>query len=149
MGKLECAVELVKRGYKFVADDVVNIVKRSGNNLIGSSLEITKNLIEVKGIGIIDIKDIFGIGNILDKTNIELVIKFEEWKYVKEYDRLGIDETYTEILKVRVPEVRIPVGPSRNLAVLVETASLNQRLKNKGHFTARDLNDRLLKEINK
>jgi len=126
-----------------VADDLVNVKKRSGRTLVGSGLEITKHLIEVRGVGIIDVKNLFGIGNTLDESNIELVIKLEEWENVKKYERLGIDEYYSEILNVSVPEITIPVGPGRNLAVLVETASLNQRLKNKGHFTARDLNERL------
>ncbi|MDR1942431.1 MAG: HPr(Ser) kinase/phosphatase [Endomicrobium sp.] len=143
IGKSECALELVKRGHMLVADDVVNIKKRSGRALIGSGLEITRHLIEVRGLGIIDVKDLFGISNILDESNIELVIKLEEWEKVKKYERVGIDEYHTEFLGVKIPEVTIPVGPGRNLAVLVETASLNQRLKNKGHFTARDLNDKI------
>jgi HPr kinase/phosphorylase len=143
IGKSECALELVKRGHMLVADDVVNIKKRSGRALIGSGLEITRHLIEVRGLGIIDVKDIFGISNILDESNIELVIKLEEWEKVKKYERVGIDEYHTEFLSVKIPEVTIPVGPGRNLAVLVETASLNQRLKNKGRFTARDLNDKI------
>ncbi|MDR2395855.1 MAG: HPr(Ser) kinase/phosphatase [Endomicrobium sp.] len=149
MGKSECALELVKRGHKFIADDIVNIKKLSlGQFLIGSSLEITKHLIEVRGIGIIDVKELFGIGNILSDSKIELVIKFEEWTPVKKYDRIGLDDYYAEYLGVKIPEITIPVAPGRNLAVLVETASLNQRLKNKGHFTAKALNATLRKELN-
>jgi HPr kinase/phosphorylase len=143
IGKSECALELVKRGHMLVADDVVNIKKMSGSFLEGSGLEITRHLIEVRGLGIIDVKDLFGIGNILNESNIELVIKLEEWEKVKKYERVGIDEYYTEFLGIKIPEVTIPVGPGRNLAVLVETASLNQRLKNKGRYTARELNDKL------
>jgi HPr kinase/phosphorylase len=147
IGKSECALELVKRGHMLVADDIVDIKKRSGRTLVGSGLEITKHLIEVRGVGIIDIKNLFGIGNILDESHIELVIRLEEWEAVKKYERVGIDEYFTDILGVNVPEVTIPVGPGRNLAILVETASLNQRLKNKGHFTAKDLSSRLQKII--
>jgi HPr kinase/phosphorylase len=143
IGKSECALELVKRGHKLVADDVVNIKKRLGRTLVGSGLEITKHLIEVRGIGIIDVKRLFGIGNILDEARIELVIKLEEWDRVKKYERVGIDEYYTEYLSLKVPAVTIPIGPGRNFAVLVETASLNQRLKNKGYFTAKDLDRKL------
>ncbi len=147
IGKSECALELVKRGHMLVADDLVNIRKRSGRTLVGSGLEITKHLIEVRGVGIIDVRNLFGIGNILDESHIELVIKLEEWENAKKYERVGIDEYYMEVLGVNVPEITIPVGPGRNLAVLVETASLNQRLKHKGHFTAKEFSDRLDKEI--
>ncbi|MDR3330801.1 MAG: HPr(Ser) kinase/phosphatase [Endomicrobium sp.] len=149
IGKSECALELIKRGHKLVADDIVSIRKRSGSTLVGSSLELTKHLIELRGIGIIDVKELFGIGSILDESRIELVIKFEEWDPAKRYERLGVDEFYTEYLNVKIPEVVIPVGPSRNLSALVETASLNQRLKNKKLFTARNLSGKLHEEINK
>ncbi|MDR2617207.1 MAG: HPr(Ser) kinase/phosphatase [Endomicrobium sp.] len=149
IGKSECAIELVKRGHKFVADDVVNIRKRSGRTLVGSGLEVTKHLIEIRGIGIIDVKDLFGVGNILDESKIELVIRLEDWENSKQYDRVGLDESYIEYLGVKIPEVVVPVAPGRNLAVLVETASLNQRIKNKGCFTVRDLDVKLQKEINK
>jgi HPr kinase/phosphorylase len=149
IGKSECAIELVKRGHKFVADDVVNIKKCSGRILVGSGLEFTKYLVEIRGIGIIDIKALFGLVSILDESRIELVIKLEEWEYLKEYDRTGLEDSYTEYLGVKIPEVIIPVAPGRNLAVLVETASLNQRLKSKGCFTARDLDIRLQKKLSK
>jgi HPr kinase/phosphorylase len=149
IGKSECAIELVKRGHKFVADDVVNIRKRSGRTLVGTGLEVTKHLIEIRGIGIIDVKNLFGVGNILDESKIELVIRLQDWGNSKQYDRAGLDESYIEYLGVKIPEVVVPVAPGRNLAVLVETASLNQRIKNKGCFTARDLDVRLQKEINK
>ncbi|MDR1523513.1 MAG: HPr(Ser) kinase/phosphatase [Endomicrobium sp.] len=149
IGKSECAIELVKRGHKFVADDVVNIRKRSGRILVGSGLEVTKHLMEIRGIGIIDVKKLFGIGNILDESKIELIIELEEWENSKEYERIGLADSYTEYLDVKIPKVVLPVAPGRNLAVLVEIASLNQRFKDKGYFTARDLDDRLQKEINK
>jgi HPr kinase/phosphorylase len=149
IGKSECALELVKKGHKLVADDIINIKKYSGHILVGSSVEITKNLIEVRGIGIINIKDLFGVRNILDESLIELVIKLEEWDPLKKYERLGINEYYTEFLSVKVPEITIPVSPGRNISGIVETASLNQRLKSKGYSILRDLGDRLHKEINR
>jgi HPr kinase/phosphorylase len=150
IGKSECALELVKRGHKLVADDVVNIIKRFGRNLVGRSLEISKYLLEVRGIGIIDIKDLFGMGSILDESSIELVIKFEEWNSIKSCERLRIvDEHHIEFLHVKIPEIIIPVAPGRNLAVIVETASLNQRFKSKGHSTIRDFSYRLQKKMSK
>jgi HPr kinase/phosphorylase len=149
IGKSECVLELVKRGHKFIADDIVNIKKLSSEKfLTGNSLEITKYLIEVRGIGIIDIKELFGIGNILNESKIELVIKLEEWDQLKKYDRIGIDDYYVEYLGVEVPEITIPVAPGRNLAILIETASLNQRLRNKGYFLTKVLDFKLRQELN-
>ncbi|MCL2799962.1 MAG: HPr(Ser) kinase/phosphatase [Endomicrobia bacterium] len=147
IGKSECALELVKRSHMLIADDIVNIRKRSGRTLIGNGIEITRHLIEVRGVGIIDVNNLFGVGSILEESHIELVIKLEEWENVKKHERLGIEEYYTEILGVKVPEITIPVAPGRNFAVLVETASLNQRLKNKGYFSAKELSARLGKAI--
>jgi len=147
IGKSECALELIKRGHMFVADDVVTVKLRPGNVLIGSGEKIISHHIEVRGIGIIDIKSIFGTGAILDATKIELVIKLEEWNSVKEYDRLGIDDKTTDIIFTKVPEVALPVKPGRNLAVLIEIAALNQRLKQKGHYSAKILNEKLIEEM--
>lgn len=149
IGKSECALELVKRGHMLVSDDVVEITKRSGHLLIGKSSGVLKHHMEIRGIGIIDIKNMFGIANILDESKIELVINLTGWDAVKQCERLGIDEYYTDILGVNVPELTIPVGPGRNLAIIVETASLNQRLKNKGYFSAVELNKKLMAAMNK
>jgi HPr kinase/phosphorylase len=149
IGKSECALELVKRGHKLVADDVVDIIKRFGRNLVGRSLDISKHLLEVRGIGIIDIKDLFGMGSILDESCIELVIKFEEWNSIRNYERLRINEHYIEFLSLKIPEITIPVAPGRNLAVIVETASLNQRFKSKGQSSIKDFNYKLQKNMNK
>lgn len=148
IGKSECALELVKRGHMLVSDDIVEIIKRSGHVLMGRASGIVKHHMEIRGIGIIDVKNMFGIANILDQSKIELVINLVEWNEVKEYERLGIEEHYTEILGVSVPELTIPVGPGRNLAIIVETASLNQRLKNKGYFSALEMNKKLVEAIN-
>ncbi|MDR1662975.1 MAG: HPr(Ser) kinase/phosphatase [Endomicrobium sp.] len=149
IGKSECVLELIKRGHKFIADDIVNIKKlSSGKFLTGSGLDITEHLMEVRGIGIIDIKELFGVGNILYESKVELVIKLEEWDQLKKYDRIGIDDYYVEYLGIEVPEITIPIAPGRNIAILIETASLNQRLKNNGHFTAKALDSKLRQELN-
>ncbi len=147
IGKSECALELVKRDHMIVADDVVIIYRRSGGRLVGRGEEIIKHHMEIRGLGIIDVKSLFGIGYILDETNIELVIRLEDWKKHTDYERVGLEENYTSILDVKVPEVVLPVGPGRNLAVLVEIASLNQRLKHQGHYSAKELNQRLIKHM--
>lgn len=144
IGKSECALELVKRDHMLVADDVVEIYQRSGGLLVGRGEEIIRHHMEVRGLGIIDVRSLFGIGFILDEARIELVIRLVAWDPNLEYERVGLEEHYTSILDVKVPEIILPVGPGRNLAVLVEIASLNQRLKNKGHYTAQELNQRLI-----
>ncbi|MBN1823597.1 MAG: HPr(Ser) kinase/phosphatase [Endomicrobiales bacterium] len=144
MGKSECALELVKRGHMLVADDVVQIIQRSGGILVGRGEEIIRHHMEVRGLGIIDVRSLFGIGFILDESRIEMVIKLEEWSPNLEYERAGLEEHFTSILDVKVPEIVLPVAPGRNIAVLVEIASLNQRLKNKGHYSAQELNQRLI-----
>jgi HPr kinase/phosphorylase len=144
IGKSECALELVKRNHMLVADDVVEIFQRSGGILVGRGEEIIRHHMEVRGLGIIDVRSLFGIGFILDESKIELVIRLEEWDLNQEYERVGLEEHYTTILGSKIPEIVLPVGPGRNLAVLVEIASLNQRLKNKGHYTAQELNQRLI-----
>ena len=149
IGKSECALELVKRDHMIVADDVVVIYRRSGGRLVGRGEEIIKHHMEIRGLGIIDVKSLFGIGYILDDTNVELVIRLEEWKKNTVYERVGLEEHFTSILDVQVPEVVLPVGPGRNLAVLVEIASLNQRLKNQGHYSAKELNQKLIQQMTK
>jgi len=144
IGKSECALELVKRGHMLVADDIVEISQRSGGMLVGKGEEIIRHHIEVRGLGIIDVRSLFGIGFILDESKIELVIQLTAWNPDHEYERVGLEEHFTSILDIRVPEITLPVGPGRNVAVLVEIASLNQRLKNKGHYTAQELNQRLI-----
>ena len=144
IGKSECALELVKRNHMLVADDVVEIRRRSGSILMGKGEEIIKHHMEVRGLGIINVRSLFGIGFILDESRIELCIRLEDWDPTKEYERVGLEERNTTVLDVKIPEVILPVRPGRNLAVLVEIASLNQRLKNQGHYTAQELNQRLI-----
>ncbi|MBU2483275.1 MAG: HPr(Ser) kinase/phosphatase [Proteobacteria bacterium] len=147
IGKSECALELVKRGHMLVADDVLDIRLHSGSILIGAGNDLIRHHMEVRGLGIIDIRAIFGTGSVLDSTRIELVVKLEEWTSGSEYDRVGMEEKTMNILGVEMPQVIIPVMPGRNLAVLVEVASLNQRLKQKGHYTARELNKKLIEKM--
>jgi HPr kinase/phosphorylase len=144
IGKSECALELIKRGHMLVADDVVEIKQRLGGYLYGTGAELIRHHMELRGVGIIDVQKIFGISSILDRTRIELIIKLEDWKQTVEYDRVGLSERATSILGVRVPEIVMPVRPGRNLAVLVEVATLNQRLKYRGMFTAKEFNKKLI-----
>jgi HPr kinase/phosphorylase len=149
IGKSECALELIKRGHMLVADDVVEIKQRLGGVLWGTGAELIRHHMELRGVGIIDVQKIFGVSCILDKTRIELVIRLEEWKQSVEYDRVGLSDQVTNILGVRIPEVVMPVRTGRNLAVLVEVATLNQRLKYRGTFTAREFNQRLIAQMAK
>ncbi|MDD5688061.1 MAG: HPr(Ser) kinase/phosphatase [Elusimicrobia bacterium] len=145
IGKSECALELIKRGHILVADDVVEIKRYSSEILIGFGEELIRHHMEIRGVGIIDIRNLFGIFAVMDSIKIELVVQLEQWTGEKEYDRLGLDEKYTEILGVRIPEVTIPVRPGRNTAAIIEVAAMNQRLKLRGYHAAQDLNERLIK----
>ena len=145
IGKSESALELLKRGHMLVADDLIEIQKHAGGILIGKGREIIKHHMEIRGLGIIDVRKIFGVGVVLDTARIELVIHLEIWDPNKEYDRLGLEGHTTDILGVKVSSIVLPVYTGRNLAVLIETASLNQRLKNQGFHTARELDKRLIK----
>lgn len=144
IGKSECALELIKRGHMLVADDVVEVKHRLGGMLHGTGAELIRHHMELRGVGIIDVQKIFGVSSVLDRTRIELVIRLEEWRQTVEYDRLGLNDQTTAILGVRVPEIVMPVRPGRNLAVLVEVATLNQRLKYRGQFTAKDFSKKLI-----
>ena len=144
IGKSECALELLKRGHILVADDAVEIQHRCGAVLHGICPEPLKHYLEVRGLGIIDVKLLFGIGSILDHTRIELSICLEPWNAQTHYDRTGLDARKTTILGVEIPQIRIPVSPGRNLAVIIEVAALNQRLRSQGYFAAETFNQRLI-----
>lgn len=143
IGKSEAALELIKRGHRLVTDDVVEIRKVSEETLIGTAPAITKHFIELRGIGIIDVKALFGVESILDTINIDMVIKLEEWDREKEYDRLGLTDNYTEFLGNKVVCYSIPIRPGRNLAVIVEAASVNHRQKKMGYNAAQELYNRV------
>ena len=147
VGKSETAVELVKRGHRLVADDAVEIKKVSAISLVGSSPEIIRHFIELRGIGIIDVKEIFGIGAVKNTEKIDMVINLETWVDGKQYDRLGLEDEYTEILGIKIPSLLIPVKPGRNLAIIVEIAAMNNRQKRNGYNAAEELNKRLLAGI--
>ncbi len=144
VGKSEAAIELVKRGHRLVADDAVEIKKVSDISLVGSSPEIIRHFIELRGIGIIDVKEIFGIGAVKNTEKIDMIINLEAWVDGKHYDRLGLEDEYTEILGIQIPSLLIPVKPGRNLAVIVEIAAMNNRQKRNGYNAAEELNKRLM-----
>ena len=149
IGKSEAALELIKRGHRLVTDDVVEIKKVSDETLIGTAPDITRHFIELRGIGIIDVKSLFGVESIKETQGIDMVIKLEEWDKDKEYDRLGLEETYTEILGNRVVSHNIPIRPGRNLAVIVETAAVNWRQRKMGYNAAQELYNRVQQNLNK
>lgn len=149
IGKSETALELIKRGHMLITDDVVEIRQKPGDILIGSGKEIVSYHMEIRGLGIIDVRTLFGMGAVLERTRIELVVRLEEWDETKEYERLGLEESYTEILGVKLPQLLIPVRPGRNIAILIEVAAMNQRLKNRGYYSARELDRRLIELMKK
>lgn len=143
IGKSEAALELIKRGHRLVSDDVVEIRRVSDETLIGSAPDITRHFIELRGIGIIDVKTLFGVESVKDTQGIDMVIKLEEWDREKEYDRLGMEDNYTEFLGNKVVCHSIPIRPGRNLAVIVESAAVNYRQKKMGYNAARELYNRV------
>lgn len=143
IGKSEAALELIKRGHRLVADDVVEIKKVSDDTLIGSSPENIRHLIELRGIGIIDVKTLFGVEAVKNTQSINLVIKLEEWHKDKEYDRLGIEEQYTEFLGNKIVCHNIPIRPGRNLAIICESAAVNYRQKKMGYNAAKEFYNRM------
>ena len=145
----EAALELIKRGHRLVTDDVVEIKKVSDETLIGTAPDITRHFIELRGIGIIDVKSLFGVESIKETQGIDMVIKLEDWDKDKEYDRLGLEETYTEILGNKVVSHNIPIRPGRNLAVIVETAAVNWRQRKMGYNAAQELYNRVQQNLNK
>lgn len=147
VGKSETALELVKRGHRLIADDVVEIRKVSDKTLLGRAPGIIRYLIEIRGIGIIDVKNLYGVGSIKEMESIDLVIKLEYWREKKEYERLGLSDKFTEILETKVPYLNIPVKPGRNLAIVMEVAAKNNRQKKMGYNAAKELNERALGSI--
>lgn len=144
IGKSETALELIKRGHRLVADDVVEIKKVSDDTLLGSSPDIIRHFIELRGIGIIDVKTLFGVESVKEVQSIDLVIKLDLFDPEKEYDRLGLTEEYTEILENKVVCHSIPIRPGRNIAIIVESAAINHRQKQMGYNAAVELNNRVM-----
>ena len=149
IGKSDAALELIKRGHRLVSDDVVEIRRVSDATLVGSAPDITRHFIELRGIGIIDVKTLFGVESVKDTQSIDLVIKLEEWDKDREYDRLGLEEEYTEFLGNRVVCHSLPIRPGRNLAVIVESAAVNHRQKKMGYNAAQELYRRVQENMSK
>ena len=149
IGKSEAALELIKRGHRLVSDDVVEIRRVSDVTLVGSAPDITRHFIELRGIGIIDVKTLFGVESVKNTQSIDLVIKLEEWNRDKEYDRLGMEEEYTEFLGNKVVCHSLPIRPGRNLAVIVESAAVNHRQKKMGYNAAQELYRRVQENMEK
>ncbi len=147
IGKSEAALELIKRGHRLITDDVVEIHKVSDDTLVGTSPEITRHFIELRGIGIIDVKTLYGVESVKETQGIDLVIKLEEWDKDKEYDHLGLNEEYVEFLGNKVMCHSIPIRPGRNLAVIVESAAVNHRQKKMGYNAAQELYRRVQESI--
>lgn len=143
IGKSECALDLVVRGHRLVADDTVEIRRRAASIIIGTCPELTRHHMEVRGLGLINLRDLFGVASTRTAKRVELIVQLERWDPDREYDRLGIDDAFFELLGLRVPLIRMPVAPGRNLAILVEVAARNQLLKTRGLHAARDLAARL------
>uniref|UniRef100_UPI004056CCFA HPr(Ser) kinase/phosphatase n=1 Tax=Acetatifactor sp. TaxID=1872090 RepID=UPI004056CCFA len=149
IGKSEAALELIKRGHRLVTDDVVELRKVSDDTLIGSAPDITKNFIELRGIGIVDVKALFGVSSVKDTQQIDLVINLEDWDKDKEYDRLGLEENYTEYLGNKVVCHNIPIRPGRSLAIICESAAVNHRQKKMGYNAAKELYSRVQNSLAK
>ena len=143
MGKSETAVELLKRGHRLIADDAVEIRKISGNTLVGSAPALIRNYIELRGIGIINVANLFGMGAVKAENEINLVVNIEPWSNQAVYDRLGAESSYTELLGVKVPMHTIPITPGRNLAVILEVAAMNNRQRKMGYNAALELTEQI------
>lgn len=147
VGKSETAIELVKRGHRLIADDAVEIRKIGNHMLIGSAPELLRHYIELRGVGVIDVRRIFGMGAIKQDQEIDLVVNMEPWQDSIMYDRLGLENQYTSILNVKVPSLVVPIKPGRNLAVILEVAAMNNRQKKLGYNAARDFTEQVNKHF--
>ena len=146
IGKSETAIELVKRGHRLIADDAVEIKRVSDKTLLGTAPELIRHYIELRGIGIVDVRRLFGMGSVKETERIDLVINLETWDSEKMYDRFGLDEEKVNILGIDIPAITIPVHPGRNLAVVLEIAAMNHRQKKMGYNTAEEFNRRLMEQ---
>lgn len=144
IGKSETAIELVKRGHRLVADDAVEIKRVSSKTLLGTAPELIRHYIELRGIGIVDVRRIFGMGSVSETERIDLVIKLEHWNSEKMYDRFGLEDEFEDLLGINLPAITVPVHPGRNLAVIIEIAAMNHRQKKMGYNTAEEFNKRLM-----
>jgi HPr kinase/phosphorylase len=147
IGKSECALDLVVRGHRLVSDDVVELHCRAGSFIIGTCPELTRHHMEIRGLGLINVQDLFGVASTRSSKRVELVVQLERWEHGREYDRLGLDEQSYEVLGTRIPMIRMPVAPGRNVSILVEVAARNQLLRARGHHAARRLVSRLNEQL--
>ncbi|MBQ4606853.1 MAG: HPr(Ser) kinase/phosphatase, partial [Clostridia bacterium] len=147
VGKSETAIELIKRGHRFIADDAVELRKVSAKAIVGRAPEIIKHIIELRGIGIVDVRRLFGMGAVKETEKVDMIINLEPWVQGKMYDRLGLDTEYTDIMGIKIPSLTIPVKPGRNLAVILEIAAMNNRQKRMGYNTAEEFNARLMQSM--
>ena len=148
VGKSETALELIERGHRLVADDVVELRCVNGNTLLGRGAnQMISHHMEIRGLGIINISQLYGVGSIREQKEVQLVVKLEEWKADKVYDRLGTEQHTQELLGVQIPFLEIPVKPGRNLPIIIETAAMNERLKSMGYYSAKEFNQNILKWI--
>jgi HPr kinase/phosphorylase len=143
IGKSECALDLIVRGHRLVADDTVEVRRRQETILIGTCPELTRHHMELRGLGVINVMELFGVASTRSSKRVELVVQLERWVPTREYERLGLDDVFFEILGLRVPLIRMPVAPGRNIAILVEVAARNQLLRARGHHAARALAERI------
>lgn len=143
IGKSETAVELVKRGHRLIADDAVELKKISSRELVGGAPEVLKHYIELRGIGVINVAQLFGAGAVKDVTTVDLIVNMVPWRDGEDYDRLGMDTQYTEILDVKIPSITVPITPGRNLAVILEVAAMNNRQKYMGHNAANEFTEQM------
>jgi HPr kinase/phosphorylase len=139
LGKSESALELVARGHRLVADDAVEVYRRTEGVIIGTCPPLTRHHMEIRGVGVVNVRDLFGVASTRSSKRVELVVQLERWEPGREYERLGLNEAFFEVLGVRIPLIRMPVAPGRNIAMLVEVAARNQLLRTKGRHAARDL----------
>ena len=146
VGKSETALELVERGHRLVADDIVDVRCVNGNTLLGRGAnKMISHHMEIRGLGIINISQLYGVGAIRDQKEVQLFVELSDWDSSKPYDRLGTEQKYKELLGVKVPVIEIPVRPGRNLPIIIEAAAMNERLKNMGYNSAKDFNQNVLK----
>ena len=148
-GKSECALELIKRGHRLVADDIVEVIRTSENRLIGSPQKLLMYYLEVRGLGIVNVKDLFGVGATRDKKRVEMAVHLEEWDNKKHYDRTGLSDNTATILGVKIPKILIPVKPGRNIAIIMEVAAMQERLKKMGYSSAQEFEKNIQKEMKK
>ncbi len=147
IGKSECALDLVVRGHRLVADDAVDLRCRAQSFIIGTCPELTRHHMEIRGLGLINVQEMFGVASTRSSKRVELVVQLERWEPGREYNWLGVDDNFYETLGIRVPMIRMPVAPGRNVAILVEVAARNQLLRTRGHHAARRLVERLSRQL--